>query len=309
MPLDSKVIEDNPNTRAYMRSKLQAVRPRLPWFSRLADWTLGDLTIYTTCVSLEFIPIVERTRVNDLDVPAGGDYEIYWGCKTAKVRKESLVAGTIYLPSNDTHRALMLKYLHTNVLDLVFSNTVNFRSASAWYRSQQLLRQEWHVRKAPSVRLVSSFWICGPAGIGKTLRVTHAFPGAFVKVGTDHFFDGYDMHKTIVVHELNENTFDPDNKNNLVQHYKNWTDPYNVGKLLPVKGSFTPAAYSLFIVTSNTTLRGAVSKLSLDEQRAFKRRFTEVNIHSPAQEITSRHRTTGRWLAMSSLLSILPNLQ
>lgn len=206
------------------------------------------------------------------------------------------------LPDNDPRAHE--KRIHDSVYDLVMSRQLPIKGVYAHFRGQQLLKQIHHSRNAPTIRSVTPVWITGPSGIGKTARITSEFPDAYIKYSYDHFFDGYDGQDVIVFHEMPKYLLDPKDSKNLIQDFKNWTDPNNTTKLLPVKGSSVPAKHTIFIFTSNVSLEEMLYQMTYDDASALRRRIIPMNITSVADSYAIYHPVTRRTILLPSLVSI-----
>lgn len=228
---------------------------------------------------------------------------LYYDVQIQRYKKE-VAPSTVkaYLPVNAPE--VITSDIQTHILDLVLSGRVTLKSAFQFHRSQQLLRQEIHMRTFQP-RTVTSIWLWGDSGVGKTARVSAQFPEAYVKYSFDHFFDGYTGQDVIVFHEVPLYLFRGESNKALVEEIKNWTDPHNQTRLLPVKSSSVPAKHTLFIFTSNASLDDCIASLPPASQEALRRRITTIHITLEDQVYATRSDVTRRFIAFPTLKSIL----
>lgn len=206
--------------------------------------------------------------------------------------------------------ASVRQYLWSPLLPMVEAGELKIRSVPGFKNAQLILREEDHLNSAPKVRTVSSFWIHGPAGTGKSIRAIAAFPEAYTKPPQDIYFNGYLRHEAVILHELSVAQLGQDARPNITQFLKNWSDVGNQHRLLSIKGAYTPAFYHIFIVTSNFSLQEIFkSKEDQADLLALSRRFRQFYI-GPQDKGDSvvTHQVTGVSIYLPSFADALTNL-
>lgn len=208
-----------------------------------------------------------------------------------------------------SNRTSVLENLWSPLLPLVENKTLKIRSVPAFRNAQLILREEHHLATAPRSRTVSSFWIHGPAGTGKSIRAIAALPDAYTKPPQDIYFNGYFRHSAVVLHELSSAQLGKDARPNLTQFLKNWSDVGNQHRLLSVKGGYTPAFYHLFVVTSNFSLAEIFGAAEGADLLALSRRFHQIHIGPDDREASLHiHPVTGVSLFLPSFDDALSTL-
>lgn len=207
-----------------------------------------------------------------------------------------------------SNRSSVLDHLWSPLIPLVEDGTLKIRSVPAFLKAQEALRVEHHLATAPRSRTVSSFWIHGPAGTGKSIRAIAALPDAYTKPPQDIYFNGYFRHTSVVLHELSTAQLGKDARPNLTQFLKNWSDVGNQHQLLSIKGSYTPAFYHIFVVTSNFSLPEIFGTERAD-LLALSRRFHQIHIGPADKEASAHiHPVTGVCLFLPSFDDALASL-